>query len=165
MWRSKKFIITAVLAAVILVGSTVGVVLAQDENGDTSQPQTIFERATAILGTSGVSVTADQLEAAFEQARNEMRDEATGNRFASLVEAGKITREQADQFQAWLEERPDMEQFRQELKNWQQSRPDTPSELTEWREARPDMPQLGRFSNRGFQGVAKWGLGGQFPGR
>ena len=34
MWRSKKFIVAAVLAAVIVAGSIGGVVLAQTGDGD-----------------------------------------------------------------------------------------------------------------------------------
>ena len=46
MWRSKKFIIIAVIAAVVLVGSIGGVVLAQTGNGDESQPQAQQESST-----------------------------------------------------------------------------------------------------------------------
>ena len=52
MWRSKKFIIIS-LAAILLVGSTVGVVLATDngdENGSSPQARyaALLDRVCAI---------------------------------------------------------------------------------------------------------------------
>ncbi len=168
MWRSKKFIIAAVLAAVLLAGSIGGVVLAAD-NGDDSQPKArcgalldkVCEIYNANPGKPG-DIDCDVLKAAFAQARNEMRPEALQNRremgpeamqnrLQNLVDEGKITQGEADQYKAWLQARPDMEQFRQQLKEWQ--RPDTPPELKEWWEARPDVPV--EFGFRGH---------GRFPG-
>ena len=70
MWRSKKFIVVALLAVVVLVGSTAGIVLAQ-ENGDDSQPKTLLARVAEIL-----SIDQQKLEDAFIQAQSDMRDEA-----------------------------------------------------------------------------------------
>lgn len=125
MWRSKKFIIIAVLVAVVAVGSTVGVVLAQDSGG-TSQSQTIFERVATILQGQGVSVTGDQLQSAFTQARQDQQDEAINNRLQALVDSGKLTQAQADEFKAWLTQRPDLSQAQQQMKDWLQSRPQIP---------------------------------------
>jgi hypothetical protein len=126
MWRSKKFIIIAVLVALIAVGSTVGVVLAQDDSSGSSSSQTIWERAAAILGQNGTSVTAGQLESAFTQARQEIRDENVDSRLDALVASGKITQEQADQIKAWLDQKPDLSQAQQQMKDWLNSRPDVP---------------------------------------
>ncbi|MFH0942321.1 MAG: hypothetical protein V1823_04810 [Chloroflexota bacterium] len=164
MWRSKKLILIAVLAVVVLVGSTVGVVLAQDETSGTGQPQTLFERAAAILGTSGTIVTAEQLEAAFTQARQEMRDETIDSRLKVMVEAGTITQEQADQFKAWLAQRPDPSQFREEMKDWQQARPTTPPELKEWLQSRPEMSQ-GLSGGRAMRPEMPQGLSGGYAPR
>jgi uncharacterized protein HemX len=157
MGRRKKFILIAVLVAVLLAGSTVGVVLAQDEtDGATSQP--IWQRVAAILGVGGTSVTAEQLEAAFTQARQEIRDEALDSRLKALVDAGTITQEQADQYKAWLSQKPDTTQFREQMRIWQNARPDVPSELQDWAQSRPEMPGLfGGFGPRG-------GMPGRFFG-
>lgn len=102
MWRSKKFITTIALVAVVLVGSTVGVVLAQD-NGDDSQPKTLLTRVAGILG-----IEQQNIEDAFAQARSEMQSEALQNYLDKLVEEGTITQEEADEYSAWLQSRPDI---------------------------------------------------------
>ena len=149
MWRSKKFIVVAVLAIVVLVGSVGAVAFAQTENGDDSQPKTLLARVAEKLG-----IEQQELEDAFAEAQSEMRDEALDSRLQSLVEQGKITQQEADQYKAWLQARPDMEPFRQQLKEWQQARPDMP------------LPgPFGRFGRHGFHGGIKWGGGHCFWGR
>lgn len=162
MWRSKKFILIAALAAVLLAGSTVGAVLAQDETDGTSPAQTVFERAAAILGANGTSITAEELEAAFTRARQEMQDETTDSRLKSLVDAGRITEEQADQFKAWLAQRPDTTQFREQMKDWRQARPTAPPGLKDWLQAKPDMPQ-GLAGGRALRGGMRNFMMGRQP--
>ena len=111
MWRSKKFIVVAVLATVVLVGGIGGVVLAQTGNGDEdgSQPKTLLARVCEIYEqNTGVAIDSQELEDAFIQARSEMRDEALNNYLKNLVDQGKITQEQADQYKAWWQARPDI---------------------------------------------------------
>jgi hypothetical protein len=113
MWRSKKFIIVAVLAAVVLVGSISGVVLAQTGNGDASNPQTQYEtllnKVCAIYEqNTGTAIDAAELQKAFDQAQSEMQSEALKNRLQSLVDQGKITQDQADQYLKWMESKPDV---------------------------------------------------------
>jgi hypothetical protein len=226
MWRSKKFIVVALLATVLVVGSTAGVVLAQ-ENGDDSQPKTLLARVAEKLGVelevfqgyfaearsemrdertdalmakvAGIlgidqdtlraafdearseiqdkapgdrqrgelmarvveilgndDIDQDTLKAAFAEAKREMRQEALENRLAKLVDEGRITEAQVDEYLNWLESKPDTPQFREQVKEWRQARPDLPPELEEWRQARPDVPLRhgfgGRRGHRGFGG-------------
>jgi len=168
MWRSKKFVLVALLAAVLLVGSIGGVAFAQTENGDESQPKArcgaLLDRVCEIYEQkTGDVIDQEVLKDAFAQAQSEMRPEAIKNRFEmrpealqnrlqNLIDEGKITQEEADQYKAWLQARPDMEQFRQQPKEWQ--RPDTPPELKEWWEARPDIPVgFGFRGHGGFRGM------------
>jgi len=145
MWRSKKFIV-AVLIAVVLVGSIGGTVIAQNGNGDDSQPKTLLARVAEILG-----IDQQKLEDAFAQTRSEMQDEALDSRLQNLVNEGKITQEEADQYKAWLQARPATEQYRQQLREWQQARPDMP------------LPgPFGRFGGHGFQGGITGGGGHHF---
>jgi len=109
MRRSKKLIVVAVLAAVVLVGSIGGIVLA---NGDDSEPQARFgeslNRVCEIYQEkTGVAIDQEALKDAFAQARNEVRTEAMQNRLKSMVEEGTITQEQADEFLQWQQARPD----------------------------------------------------------
>jgi len=113
MWRSKKFIIAAVLAAVLLVGSIGGVVLAQTDAGGDNQSragyEAILDRVCEIYqDNTGDDIDPEALEAAFAQARDEMRAEAQQNRLQNLVQQGKITQEQADEMQDWWGARPDV---------------------------------------------------------
>ncbi len=167
MWRSKKFIVVALLAAVVLAGSIggvalartgsgnpAGVLLAQNVSENVSQRDVLFTRVAEILVGKGIDITSEQLEDAFAQAQSEMRDEALDSYLQNLVDEGKITQEEADQYKAWWQSRPDMEPFRQQLEAWQQARPDTP------------LPgPFGGFGGRGFGGGMKWGGGRCFGGR
>ena len=109
MRRSKKFVLVTVLATVVLVGSITGVVLAQ--NGDDSQPKAGPE---ALLGrvceiyqqNTGDDIDPEALKDAFAEARGEMLQEALQNRLQYLVEQGKITQDEADQYLEWQQSRP-----------------------------------------------------------
>ena len=103
MWRKKKFIIIAVVAALVVVGSIAGVVLAQTGDVNVSQPKTLLARVAEKLG-----IDQQKLEDAFAQAQSEMRTEALQNRLQSLVSQGKITQPQADDYLNWWEAKPDV---------------------------------------------------------
>ena len=82
MWRRKKFIIIAVLAGVLLVGSIGGVALAQTENGDDSQNVTcrealLGEACEILINEWGCSedITAADLGDVLERARQAVGDE------------------------------------------------------------------------------------------
>jgi hypothetical protein len=113
MWRGKKVMVIA-LAALLLVGSSVGVVLAAD-NGDEagSLPEArhwaLLDRVCEIYEeNTGTTIDQQALQDAFVQARREMRDEAVQNRLANLVEKGRITQDEADRYLEWWQARPDV---------------------------------------------------------
>jgi len=119
MWKTKKFILAAVLAIIVLVGSTAGVVFArtgsggpagvvltQTENGDESQSNALLDRVCEILQDEGINITPEQLKDAFADARSQMRDEALDSYLQKLVDEGKITDIQAGEYKAWLEAIP-----------------------------------------------------------
>ena len=109
MWRSKKkFIVAAVLAAVVLVGITGGMVFAQTGTTADNQTRTIFDRVAGILTGKGVNVTSDQLKDAFTQAQGDIEAEALKARLGRLVAAGKLTQEQADEYSEWWQSRPNV---------------------------------------------------------
>jgi len=123
MWRSKKFIVIAVLVAVMLAGSIGGVLLAAD-NGDDSQPEArygaLWDRVSEVYEQkTGVALDQEALKAAFAQAQSDMRaevlqklremeTEALRNRLQNLVDQGKITQGEADQYLEWQQSRPDV---------------------------------------------------------
>jgi len=113
MWRGKKVMVIA-LAAILLVGSSVGVVLA-DDNGDEagSPPEArhwaLLDRVCGIYGeNTGTTIDQQALQDAFAQARSEIQAEAMQNRLANLVDKGRITQDEADQYLEWWQSRPDV---------------------------------------------------------
>jgi hypothetical protein len=117
--RKHKWFIPVVVVSVLLIGGIVGgVVVAGSDNssntGDQSQTtdryQALLDRACAIYGeTMGVAIDPEQLKEALEQARSEMQGEALTSWLQDLVDKGKITQEEADQYLEWWQSRPDIE--------------------------------------------------------
>lgn len=111
MWRSKKFIIVTVLAAVILTGSITGVALAQtgdEENDPQAQQEALLDKVCRIYEeNTGTAIDAQALKDAFAQAQSEIRDEALDSYLQKLVEEGEITQEEADEYLEWWQSRPD----------------------------------------------------------
>lgn len=104
MWRSKKFIVAAVLSALVVVGSIAGVALAQTGSaGAATDNNTLMARVAQILG-----IDQTKLQNAFNQARQEQRDQALDKYLQGLVSQNKITQAQADQYKAWVKSKPDV---------------------------------------------------------
>lgn len=100
MWLRKKVVIIPVLVALVVVGSIAGVALAQDDSESTGN--TLLGKVAAILGIDQTTV-----EEAFAQAQQEMRDEALTSYLDEMVEQGKISQEEADQYKSWWDTKPD----------------------------------------------------------
>ncbi len=128
MWRSKKFITITLVAIVLLVGSTIGIVFAQEETEETTPAKlTMLDRVAEKL-----SIEPQVLKDAFTEVRSEMRDEAQDGYLQKMVDYGKITQDEADQYQEWWQSRPDTELF---------------------------GSYKGSFGFGGFRGGMKWGGG------
>jgi hypothetical protein len=111
MWRSKKFIIAAVLAAVMLAGSIGGIALAGD-NGDDSGPAAKFEALWDRVGEiyqqkTGDALDQEALKEALAEAQSEMQAAAMEDRLAKMVENGVIDETQAQELQEWWESKPE----------------------------------------------------------
>ena len=120
MWRSKKLILIALLAVVVLAGSIGGVVLAADDEDETEARVRFgehFDRVCEIYNAANpeAPIDCEALQDAFTQAHDELRAEAR-ERMAEareafqqkLLEEGKITQEQLDQWEEWLNSKPDI---------------------------------------------------------
>ncbi len=110
MWRSKKMIISLVLASVLLLGSLGGIALAADDEED-SQPRaflgTLWEKVSVLYEQkTGDTLNQDALKEALVEAQAEMRTEALQAHLQSLVEQEQITQEEADQYLEWWQTRP-----------------------------------------------------------
>jgi len=120
MWR-LKWLVMAVLLPILLVGGIVGgVVAAADDTsnntGDQSQTadstdryQALLDRVCAIYEeNTGVAIDPQQLKVAFDQAMKEEQDKALESWLQKLVSEGKITQDEADQYLAWWQAKPDV---------------------------------------------------------
>jgi hypothetical protein len=135
MWRKKKFIIGLLAAVLIICAGLGGVAFAQDNDED-SQTKTLIARVAEIL-----SIDQQQLEDAVTQARTEMREEALDNYLQNLVDEGTITEDQAAEYKDWLDSRPDITEYNNQIKEWMESKPDIP--------AMPRTRVFGRLLQRG----------------
>jgi hypothetical protein len=99
--RRKKLMIIGLVAVVILVGSIAGLALAQTGTPSPAQPQTLWSRVATILG-----IDQQKLEDAVTQAQRDMKDESVDAYLKNLVDQGKITQQQADQYKSWWQARP-----------------------------------------------------------
>jgi hypothetical protein len=113
MKRSRKIILIALLTLVVIGGSIGGVALAQTDNGDDSPPKArygaLLERACEIYQEeTGVTIDADKLTDALTQAGEEKMVEARNQFRQRLIDEGKITQEQLDELDKWLESKPDV---------------------------------------------------------
>ena len=120
MWR-LKWLVMAVLLPILLVGGIVGgVVAAADDTsnntGDqsltadsTDRYQALLDRVCAIYQeNTGVAIDSQQLKEAFDQAMKEEQDKAMESWLQNLVDEGKITQEEADQYLEWWQAKPDV---------------------------------------------------------
>ncbi|MHB8104765.1 MAG: DUF2680 domain-containing protein [Dehalococcoidales bacterium] len=114
MWQDKKFIIiVALLIVAIAVGGTLGgIALTRSNNNNADRAQSITEMidkaANLFQANSNTANIMQGLEKDFGQAGQALKSDAVDSYLKKLVEDGKITQEQADQFKAWLDARPDM---------------------------------------------------------
>ena len=126
MWKKRKFIIIGVVIALMAVVAITGIVLAQT-NTTTTSNKTFSARVAAILG-----IDEQTVKDAFTQAQREISEEGLNTRLQKLVEDGKLTQEQADQYKSWWESRPDT--------------------------LLPDNRFFGRFGMGGFGNMGRWCL-------
>jgi len=97
-----------------IAGGVVAADYSSTNTEDQSQPsdryQTLLDGACAIYQEStGVTIDLEQLKDALEQAQSELQEEALESRLQNLVDDGKMTQEEADQYLEWWQSRPDIE--------------------------------------------------------
>jgi hypothetical protein len=118
--RKRKWFIPVVVASVLVIGGITGglVVAANNSSSNTTagnqteaadRYQALMDRVCAIYEEkTGVAIDSEQLKDALEQAQSELRDEALETQLQNLVEDGKMTQEEADQYLKWWQSRPDI---------------------------------------------------------
>ena len=82
----------------------------EDQSQPTDRRQALLDRACVIYEEeTGVAIDSEQLKDALDQAQSELRDEALQNLLENLVDEGKMTCGEADQYLEWWQSRPDIE--------------------------------------------------------
>jgi hypothetical protein len=99
---NKKILMGAAIGTAGLVALT-GATFADTGSQAVSHGGGIKDRVAEILG-----IAPETLQSAFQQAREEHRDEVLADRLAKAVEEGKITREEADAILTWLDAKPEV---------------------------------------------------------
>ena len=110
MPRSKKFIVGAVLAAVLLFGSFGGVILAQTGNGEDGKMarcQALLNRACEIYQErAGVAIDQEVLKRSVWQVVKWTRPAAVQDRLQKAVDKSWMEQDKADKAVQWLSARP-----------------------------------------------------------
>ena len=100
--RKLRIIIPIGIAVVAIATISISVVLAQgNEKGD-SNASRLSAKVAEILGLDAAVVND-----AIKQARGELRDEAIQKKLNAMVEKGRLTQEQADEYFNWIQSRPE----------------------------------------------------------
>ena len=97
----KRWFIGTVVAALMALGIAGGAVMAQEGDGD-SPISSFASRVAEILG-----IEETRVQDAMDQARREMFSERLQAWLDEMVESGRITQEQADEYKTWIESRPE----------------------------------------------------------
>jgi multidrug resistance efflux pump len=116
--RKREWFIPVVLSIVLIGGITGGVMVAADDgSGDIDQQNQLADRHQELLAracaiyqeNTGTAIDSEQFKAALDQAQGELREEALESKLQTLVEDGKLTQEEADDYLEWWQSRPDIE--------------------------------------------------------
>ena len=111
----RKWLIVPALAALLLTGAIAGTAFAQSESDDDSSS---VSRFVEILAEK-LGIHEDQVQTAVEETKAELQAERKAaweqrlrDKLAAMVEDGKITQEQADEYLDWYLNPPELAQGR-----------------------------------------------------
>lgn len=118
MWKRKWFIPVVVVSVLLIGGIVGGVIVAGSDSSSNTEDQSqaadhypaLLDRACTIYEEKmGVAIDSEQLKDALKEAREEMHDEALASWLQNLVEEGKITQQEGDQYLEWWQSQPEIE--------------------------------------------------------
>jgi hypothetical protein len=160
MHLNKKFLIIGVLCVVVVAGILGGFAVASANDSSASRSTLLDKVAEIYQKNTGTAIDAQELQKAFTEAGAAVQSEMFDQFLQKLVDNGKITQEQADAWKTWMAERPD-KALTDEYQSWLDSRPDIPGFFGLGKPGN-DNPGAGPFGRmRGF-GMGP-GLRGCFP--
>ena len=100
--KKLRIIIPLTIAVVAVAIISFSIALAQGNEGGDSNASKLATKVAEILGLDTAVV-----DDAIKQAREELRDEAIQNKLNALVENGKLTQEQSDEYLNWIQSKPE----------------------------------------------------------
>ena len=100
--KKLRIIIPLSIAVVTVAIISFSIAFAQGNEGGDSNAGKLATKVAEILGLDTAVV-----DRAIKQAREELRDEAVQNKLNALVENGKLTQEQADEYLNWIQSKPE----------------------------------------------------------
>ena len=100
--KKMRIIIPLSIAVASVAIISFSIALAQGNEGSDSNASKLATKVAEILGLDTAVV-----DHAIKQAREELRDEAIQNKLNALVENGKLTQEQADEYLNWIQLKPE----------------------------------------------------------
>ncbi len=106
MSKRMKVLVSVLVAVVLLTVGGVAAVMADDGSTPTSNTA----NTTGLLArvAKNLGITEEELANAFEQAQQEMRQEAFIRSLDRAVEKGLIAPEEADEIKGWWAQRPEV---------------------------------------------------------
>jgi len=163
MTKRKKLLIGVLVTTMALTGVLVGTVSADTEDGDNPR-SALMARVAELLGIDQAKV-----EDAFQQATEEQREqheaqmEATREeRIQALIDEGVVTQEEVDEWEAWMESRPDT---REAMQEWMESMPDLGDDFPLMQRGGDKMGGRGMIPGKmGPRGMMPGGFGDRCPG-
>ena len=107
MSKKVKVLISVLVVALLLTVGGVTMVMAEGEEETTPSPEETGEKGLLDRVADILGINKETLIDAFQQAQQEMGEEAFINRLNQAVAEGLITQEQAGEITKWWELRPD----------------------------------------------------------
>lgn len=109
---TKKKVVISIASALLVLVAIFGTTLAVSADDDSITPATssIMERVAELYkNNTGITLDPNQLQAAFDEAHQEMREQSRNTMLERLIENGVITEEEANDLRNWLDEKPDID--------------------------------------------------------
>lgn len=111
MSTKKKVVISFVSTLLVLVAIFATTLAVSADDGDiTPTATTIMERVAELYkNNTGFTLDPGQLQAAFNEAHQEVREQNRNTMLERLIENGVITEEEATDLREWINEKPDID--------------------------------------------------------
>lgn len=107
MSKKVKVLISVLAAVVLLTVGSAATVMAQEETTPAPETNTTSTNGLFARVADKLGITEEELNNAFEEARQELREEAFIRWLDKAVEEGRITEDEAEEIEEWWGQRPE----------------------------------------------------------